>query len=272
MKQTTADLSVGLKQAVLGKVGHIKMDGLSNIIQASHPLVALLWTMMLIANACVCTYLVICTVMQYNSHQVSTTIRWVSEQSAVFPTLTFCSANSLASESALSMVERLGLNANLSGSPYQTYNVYLELEKWMKRTRGSYLNDSERADLFDLDLMLVGCMYEGSACNASYFEFFFNPYFLNCYRFNSRGQQVVSVPGQMSGLFLDLYANAPPGSSNAIRGVNIIIQNATTYPFDVNASPYPLSVGLGTYYIINRVFTKQYEKPYSDCVVLEENQ
>ena len=267
----TNGLSGKIKQVALVKLTHIKMDGLSNIVQTSQPLLAIMWATLLIVNASLCTYLIICTFNQYNSHQVSTTIRWVSEQRAVFPTVTICSFNPIASESALNLVDRFNLSSNLVGATFQTYIVYSELEHNLKNTRGSYLNESERADLFDLDMMLVGCMFQGGSCNSSDFELSFNPYYLNCYRFNPRGDKLAHMSGLMSGLFLDLFANPPPIKTNALRGLNIFIHNATTYPFDFKHSPYQLTVGLSSNYIINRVFTKQYEKPYSDCVVLEEN-
>ena len=124
----------------------------------------------------------------------------------------------------------------------------------------------------DLDTMLITCEFQGRACNASDFEFYFHPFYLNCYRFNSDGKRTVSMAGERSELKLELYAGLPNAiRSTFYRGFWLFIRNSSEYSRIDSPSPYEVTPGFGTSFMIDRVFFNQLEKPFSDCTVLANN-
>ena len=119
---------------------------------------------------------------------------------------------------------------------------------------------------------LKRCKFNGKYCNTSSLEYFFHPYYLNCYRFNKNGSNTVSIAGESGEFKIELYSGLPDAlNSTYYRGFNVFIQNSSEYPFNRSPSPVQVTPGFGTNFIVSRYFRTQYMKPYSDCTVLENN-
>ena len=161
---------------------------------------------------------------------------------------------------------------NFTGSVDDNYNVYLKIQEYVMRERGSLLNDTEKASFDDIEQMLVSCEFNGHDCSARDFDNFFHPYYLNCYRFNANGARTVNIAGETSHLQLELYAGLPNSISADFyyRGFNVFIKNASQYPLNQIQSVIQVTPDLGTKLVVERFFYDQYTKPYSECTVIEE--
>ena len=189
----------------------LKIDAIPNIIRAYHFLSKIAWALLLLAAAATCVWFIVKSVNRYSSYGVVTTTRSFEEVRSVFPTLAICSMNPMSSRYAIELIQ----SANLSYTPNATtvasgtaeynFGLLLDLQEFMRRTRGRYLNLQEKRLLsFDLDTSLIGCFYEFQQCNSSLFEWFFNPFYMGCYRFNAQGEYSAMVPGRNNQLFVQV--------------------------------------------------------------------
>jgi amiloride-sensitive sodium channel subunit beta len=109
--------------------------------------------------------------------------------------------------------------------------------------------------------ILFACRFNYEKCDASDFEWSFDPYYGNCYSFNtgfnSSGHRVKlresSVSGWLFGLQLELYVNHNENLSlfNDAKGLLVRINNSS-YLIDQNLDGIRISPGLRTNLAISR--------------------
>ena len=251
----------------------MKVDGLPNIIRSGNGAFALLWSVLLLASASTCVYLISNTISNFKEYQVSTTFRVLNEQKSVFPTITFCNLNPFATSFAIDLLKQMNLLSVLNGDPFDNYMLYLTIENYLFSTRGSYLSDAEKQAFTDLNSMLVGCSFQGVACSPSDFVYIFHPVYLNCYRYNANATKVVNLAGKMNSLLLQLYVDLPSATNlNILKGVHLFIQNSSDYPYNAQDAPMMITLGLGNNIRVDRSFSQQHPTPFSGCSVLENNE
>ena len=198
----------------------LKMDGVPNILRSHYILLSLIWLLMLIGNAGVCTWLIVESFTQYSEHKVTTTTRYLSEQQSVFPTIVICNVNPFSTNAAVSFLKAAKIqtfNGTTLGSIQGNYDIYVSVQKYLNSSRGYYMTDEEKMEMSDIDGMLYGCSFQGVACNSSSFSYFFHPYFLTCYRFNDNGSQSMSMTGPTVQLNLEVSIFFPFLFSNNFR-------------------------------------------------------
>ena len=254
----------------------VKMDAVSNIIRSTHLVAGFVWLALLLGNAFVCAWLIKDTVLQYARHEVSTTIRYLTEQQSVFPTFVICNANVFGSELASTLLSQ----ANISmarrmqlGTVSGNYFAYTDVQAYLNRTRGYLLTDAEKRQLSPLEDFMMSCVFQGIPCNASAFEFIFQPYLLACYRFNGKGDTKLSVSGMTTRMTLQFYTGLPDTLDTTYsRGVYVMLLNSSESPYNYAISPYMITPGSGMSIIPYRQFFTQIPTPYSDCNVNDDNE
>ena len=254
---------------------HVKIDGVSNIVRSRYSLLSFVWLLILCGNAFVCVWLIRDTFVQYNEHRVTTTIRYLTEQKSTFPTLIICNINAFSTDYANSLLTRMSITSSERtklGTLEGNFRIFNKLQAYLNATRGYMLTDNEKMQLSDLNLMIISCSFHGIVCNASDFEFFFHPYYLNCYSFNADGSIQMSSTGVKTQLNLEFYVGLPNSLSYTdSRGVYVFMLNATDYPYNYAMSPYMMTPSSGMTMMPQRQFYAQMPKPYGDCNVLEGN-
>ena len=196
-----------LNNEVREELRNMHVDGFSNIFSDSNVTgMKIVWICVLIASSASCVFLIVKTVEEYMRFEVTTKIRVLTGQEAVFPTITICNLNPFTTPYA----DELFSAANITNDPN---NIWL-LDEYMKQTTGSYLSNAQKERMSSLDDMLVGCKFSFDSCSSSQFQFVYHPLYMNCYRFNSgfnASQQstelnkIVSA-GIVNSLTIDLYS------------------------------------------------------------------
>ena len=277
--KTNSELSEINKKSKSGEmwqlVEHLKIDGLPNAVRAHHIMLAAMWVLLLMVNATVCLWLIAQTCTQYSEHRVTTTTRYVTEQQSLFPSVTICNKNALTTSAALDLLATYNISIEGQTSANLTFkDLYDQLDENFFATHGDWLDDEQSAKLVDLDKMVVSCKFQGSQCNkVSAFVYRYHPTYVNCFVFNVNGSQSVLRAGKENNLQLLLYAGVSDGwlTFAATRGFYLFIQNSSINPFGQDETPYEITPGLGTDFVVRRVFYNAYPTPYSECSVLEHN-
>ena len=180
----------------------MKIDGFSAIFSSTTSNISkCMWIVVLVLSASSCLMLIVKSVQEYLHYEVTTRTRLLAEQESVFPTITICNQNPYTTPYA----DALFSSANITND---VNNIWM-LDKYLRKTTGSYLSDAQKEKMSDLNDMLVSCQFGFLACNVSDFEFIYHPYHHNCYRFSSgsgsSSLKRVQVAGESNGLILDLY-------------------------------------------------------------------
>ena len=121
---------------------------------------------------------------------------------------------------------------------------------------------------FQIEDMLVSCMFDYLPCNSSDISYFYHPQYGNCYTFNKEMPvKTISVPGVTYGLTLELYLGNPPVDTvnNAIDGIIMSIHNKTDAPF-TKMDVIKVPAGSETDLILNRNFITRIPPPYGSCM------
>ena len=253
----------------------VKVDALPNILRSHHVAFSIIWTILLLASASVCTVFITATFAEYSEHKVTTTTRLFSEQMPVFPTVTFCQMNAFRSDYGVDMLRAAKATYLVDGEPDNNYLAYLRVQAYVNETRGSLMTDKEKFMLGgSLDTVLVSCTFQGVPCNSSNFTFMFHPYYLGCFRFNADASRLSYAAGYDNGLVLRLYTGVPDSLTANVfsRGLFVMIQNASDYSLSQVPTPYVVMPGIGVHFILSRTFFKAHPMPYSDCSVGEDNE
>ena len=250
---------------------HLKVDGLPHIVRCIHPLSAILWTVLLIGNAGVCVWLIITSCHHYNDHMVSTTVRVYHERESVFPTITLCNMNPLSNQKASIYLANLDKETfrrllNSAGS----YGIVQYVQSAALNRTGSFLSESEIQRMSQLEEMLVSCDYNGVKCAASDFEYIYNVYYINCYRFNGNGSIFADNLGKKTSLKMQLYAGLADKILYNQKGFFVFLGNATLFPGSYSNAKFSLTPGVGFSLVPERAFYNQYKSPYSGCTVKED--
>ena len=222
-------------------------------------------------SSCACVFFVIKSTNEYLKYPVAATTRLLQEQHSVFPTVTICQVNPFSTNYATKIMKEVGAN------------IMYDLEAYRNHTTGSYLSDEEKQKMSNFDDILVSCTVGLTKCNASHFEWIWHPSKYNCYRYNSKREDLLSanVAGSTNfNLEITLYAGLPDYWSAQIglygkRGFYIFIHNVTNYPFSTNPSPIVITPGFCPHMNVMRTFYEQFNEwpfTYSECRVNEENE
>ena len=247
----------------------LKMDGLPNILRSHSLIIRLVWSLILAAFVAVCVALIVGSINEYMHYEVTTKSRVYQEKSSVFPTITLCPVNQLATDRAA----QLTLAANASDM--------LALELYTYNRTGAYMSDALKQSLSNpLDMIIVDCLIGGALCNSSDFQWVWHPAKYNCYRFNAavggdeRNLVSVNIAGHLNYRFqLNLYtglANYWSARTTGTRGFYLYIHNSTEYPFGTSpaSTPILLTPGFGVQINVERAFYSQFNEwpyAYSEC-------
>ena len=218
---------------VIKKVKELRMDGLPNFARSKIKIFKIMWLVIIMLSSCACVFFVIKSTNEYLKYPVAATTRLLQEQHSVFPTVTICQVNPFSTNYATKIMKEVGAN------------IMYDLEAYRNHTTGSYLSDEEKQKMSNFDDILVSCTVGLTKCNASHFEWIWHPSKYNCYRYNSKREDLLSanVAGSTNfNLEITLYAGLPDYWSAQIglygkRGFYIFIHNVTDYPFSTNPSP-----------------------------------
>jgi len=214
-------------------------------------LIKLILFIFVVVSISLAAYLVISSIMTYFAYGVSTTSRIIYETPTLFPKVTFCNLNPITTEYGYGVIKS-GQAANID---------FFSIEDQKKTAR-------------NLNEILLNCSFKQKPCNSSNFVWSYDPYFGNCFVFNSgfdsNGNRIDLEKSTLSGFYLGLqltlYVNIYEklfdyGNFNGL-GAIFLIGNSSYLAMD---NPILVTPGLLTYITVDREFNSILPKPYSNC-------
>ena len=225
-----------------------------------------------------CIVSVVQTFQDYLKYPTLITTTYVHEIPTKFPAVSFCNMKNPDRSSVYTQrllvdltSKNVSLDFPLKANTSLSYWVYAENYFWLT-FMATLVNTTFRKSIgYQIEDMLVSCMFNYLPCSSSDFSYFYHPRYGNCYTFNKQiPSKTISVPGVVYGLTLELYLGNPSVDTinNAKDGIIMSIHNQTDAPFtkmDVINVPTRAETDL----IINRNFISRMPFPYGSCMQTE---
>jgi len=249
-----------------------------------------------ILSSGLCSYLIIELIMGYLTFDVSTKYRTYYENPALFPKVTICNVNPFTTQYAMEFLKKVNMEIN----PYVdifnqdqmnkldfSFKYYLISNIFDAATyKMNKLNETEKKKLshsFEEILVPFSCYFNLKTCSTDDFVWHFDPWFGNCWIFNSGYNRTVhrvplkmsSFPGDSYGLKMSLYVNffenltsinSLPSFGGGL-GALIRIDNSSYKTNYIIMDGIRLPGGDSTSVSVMRSFKSFYPQPYSNCLI-----
>ena len=262
------------------------IHGFPNIFQTKSITIRIMWIICFLASNAFCCYIISTNIMNYFKYEVVTAIKNIQKDSLPFPAVTVCNANPFVTKEGLKYVSSFLQQNNFTNFPDLELNIFGEIDypriffnynfiRYMTSTLSKAI-EAEMKKMFSFSFkeMFISCLFNLEPCNENNWEWHYDYFYGNCYRFNTgknfKGEKInisfINNAGKYNGLMLELFAGMPNNSKSLslTNGVDIFID-------DNNFKPNPqrgfgVATGFSTNMAIEKIKTKLMPQPYSECV------
>ena len=261
---------------ILGeKARHLKIDGLVNIFNSNYIVVSSIWLIIFLLSTIIITYLIIESFNQYYEYRVTSTVRYVTEESSVLPTITFCNINPFATKYSLDLLIKANVTLPAKDEEADFWKMYLELEDYFNQTRGYPLTIEEKLKFSDVNVDVPYiCASNSDGSPLTNLQTFYHPKYFVCHMFNRLPNYELKYPDD--GIIGYLFSGGEKGLMSEmfpvnLKGFYIFISNSSDYMLGTDRTPILLTPRMRTKMSIYRNFYRQAEWPYSACSVREDD-
>ena len=261
------------------------------IIWSPNKVIKVFLTASVLVSSGLSGFLVIQSILSYFKYEVITMTRTIYEMPTLYPKVTICMTSKYMSKNALDFLREINHQVEPTVDVFdsQTFNKLSYdnktniLNKISEEANYQLLNltdDKKRSLSHSLKDILLYCQFNGQTCSPDDFIWKFDNYLGNCYVFNSgynsSGERIELkqsyIAGALYGLYMDLYVNfyenlTVYNSYIGSTGVYIKFENSSYLSDDSIDTGVYLESGLYTYCSLQRKFTYNLAKPYSNCEV-----
>jgi len=237
------------------------IHGIPRLLKTKSFFMKIVWGIFTAASVVLCVHQIKQSVEDFLSYDTVTTFETIVEIPAKFPTITICNLNIFQNNFNYTIINTVKLPPNI------TFNKVDE--RFFLLNNLHPLNDTiKKKFAFSIEEMLISCRFNGQFCDWSDFEWYFDPFYANCYRFNSKMDQIkiVTQSGNLFGLRLELFMGDEFKMQSLMRtaGFQIMINNQSNYP-SINEG-YTVAPGIETNLEVSRVFNQKLGPPHSNCI------
>jgi hypothetical protein len=281
-KKNENTLRKDLKEAFKEWLSSSTSHGLPNVVRSNNNLIKIMWIIFFIISSAVCAYFLATSILQYLKYEVVSRMYVVYELPTPFPAVTICNnypfLTNQSKEFVNEILERYNLTQIDKGNYFGSKKVDFILANYILSLNGfnPNLTDEFRKNLsYTKDEMLLYCVYNTNPCDPTYFDYYFDLVYGNCFRFNagrnSTGHKKKVLEstrsGKINGLQMEIFlgpnVESQYGFMRIERSIHVLIDNQSIYPSPFDG--FPVSPGAETNIMIKREIVKKLPKPYNDC-------
>jgi hypothetical protein len=244
-----------------------------------------------ILSSCLCSYLIFQLIVSYLSFGVTTTLRTSYETPALFPKITICNTNPFTTRYAAEFLRQLNRefypdfdvfnSEQMSQLTYKEKYGLIGKFKLMAVYKMNGLNETEKRKLaHPLEEILFSCSFNFLHCEANDFTWVFDPWYGNCWIYNSgfnrTGQKVPFISSSLPGLtygfqmsvYVNFYKNLTLINSYAGSvGALVRFENSSQFVSSMRGDDIKLEPGQSTSISLGRSFKSNLPRPYSNCLI-----
>ena len=274
------------KEVLLNSTSH----ALPNILRNENIVIKTVWTITLLISTALCSYLCIQSIMSYYSYAVNTNTRRIYESPTLFPTISICTKQKYTTDYAIEFLKKIIIKNNFEDifnqTVYDSYKhdiSYLSFytDNLFSSANINILNENSTDEQrkmvqYKLEDILIGCIFNGiENCAADDFYWKYDNLMGNCYYLNhAKSNSSVFKYAKFNGVYFGLTMTLFMGIKydlkilNPNRGITLFIQNSSN---QLGSTQIELQAGVKTNIAIDRYFSTQFPKPYSNCDIDNDN-
>ena len=275
------------KEVLLNSTSH----ALPNILRNEIIIIKIVWTVFLVASTSLCSYLCIQSILAYYNYDVTTKTRRIYESPTLFPTIAICTKQKFSTDYGLDFVKNIIKKYKyqdiFNETVYQNYKNNLpSLHSYSTKLFSSASIDlldknitDEQKELlqYKLEDILMDCKFNflSDNCTTDNFYWEYHKFYSNCYYLNhdnskSEVFKYAKFSGDGYGLKLTLFMGIKDELKrvNPNKGVTLLISNSSN---QFKSTKVELQAGVETKIAIDRYFSTQLPKPYSNCDIDNDN-
>jgi hypothetical protein len=168
------------------------IDGLKSISEAQNLHATLFWSFAFLLCLSVMFYFSALNLIEYREYQSKNDLQFLSEYQSKFPAFTICNSAALRNDRLNQPFIDYLYNHSLIASNNYSQTLSPELFDEVSAFLLTLVNNdgTPREELIELtytlDIMLLGCAYNGQECNQSDFIWFYSYDYGSCYTFNAK--------------------------------------------------------------------------------------
>jgi hypothetical protein len=170
-------------KVIVDKSLHSSCHGISNIVRSKSLLLRMIWVISISISVGFCSFLITKSIRNYIEYDVVTRVRVVGKTSMELPMITICHPDPFLSEYSR-IVIKFFMNIT---EEEELYNLNKYELFALVSAANVYLSDEQRKKLgFNFEQVLLLCENKTyNQCDIDEFVRIFNPFYGNCYRYNS---------------------------------------------------------------------------------------
>ena len=175
-----------IKSTLIETLLNCTAHGIPNVLRTKFALVRVIWTLCLLIFTGLTSWLILLSIFNYLSFEVSTKTRIFHERPTVFPTVTVCNANIFSSSRGLGFIEHVFQAENITHDYYNDHKEEIDfiLASYLQSKN---LNDEQRKRVGKpIQDFVLSCKFDDTECSLNEdFIWTFDDIYGNCFTFNS---------------------------------------------------------------------------------------
>ena len=199
--------------------------GIPNAIRSKHISLKIMWLVFFLISTGFCALFIILSFMEYSEYNVITTVRIINEIPTDFAQIKICNLNPYTTNYSYQMLQSISSRDILNFTLGNITRIQTLKTKAMYYFGSSNFSEANRKKLsYSLNDIIISCKFNNLDCNENDFERTYNPFYGNCYTFNSgvkRDLRQSIIAGPNYGLRLTLYVNVYEKLLEKIKGSDI---------------------------------------------------
>lgn len=268
------------KQVAIEILTATSIHGIPSIIRTKRNRIRILWILFFLASFALCSYLVIQSILDYLKYEVTTKIRTIYEFPGKFPIVTICNSNPFTTNFSQNFLEEIlknnSINNYLNSSlmnelfPSELNGIYnkIEISKYLAQSYAvsDLFSEQEKRQLgYSIDEVVLSCIFAGANCELSEFTWTFDFRYGNCFSFNIEDSHLITRTSKIDGLVLELFVGVPEYIQTFTMNSGAVVFLSNNSISVSSLEGLELRPGSETSISVNRVFSTQLKKPYSNC-------
>ena len=265
--------------------------GLPNILRNDSLIIKIVWLVFLVASTSLCSYLCIQSILAYYKYDVTTKTRRIYESPTLFPTIGICTKQTYSTDYGLEFLKKVIVNYDYDDifdeSIYDGYKYDMPKFNFFVNNLissanidalGNNITDEQRQLLqYKLEDIIIDCTFNDIPDNCTKDNFYWkfdnilsNCYYINHDKSNSEVFKYAKFSGDSYGFSLTLFMGIKDELNrvNPNKGIILLILNSSN---QFGSTKVELQTGVETKVAIDRYFSTQMPKPYSNCDIDNEN-
>lgn len=252
--------------------------GISRIVKSKHWMKIFLWSTFLLISAVYCSILIAENVLEFFTYPVTTKIRYVHEDAALFPVIAFCNTNMFTTKFGIKFLKDL-IVENFGNSSQNDSIVENEID-FLHSMFSQYSYEIQTGVKFGqnestlkrlgltLEEMLVNCRFQDKACDMNDFNWFFNWDYGNCFMFDTK-KKIFSkgIDGSLQFEFFIGFEKLVPAISYSTGLQLMILNRSENEHYNYFYRSYSVKPNTDATFVVQRNFVNKLPRPYSGCTV-----